>query len=556
MLNKLYIKNYALIEEVDITFSQKMTIITGETGAGKSILLGALSLILGQRADTGVLHNAKSKCIVEGTFDITSYKLKPFFEKAELDYEPITHIRREITPSGKSRAFINDTPVRLNTLKSLSDQLVNLHAQHQTLHLYDAQYQLFLIDTLARHFTLLNGYKTDYRAYTANCRKCASLEAQNAQLQRDLDYLLFQLSELEEADLDNADEQDALEQELDQLNNAETIKSSLLESVYLLEENEPSIIEQLHTIKAKLAETASYHPLIAELNDRLNSVIIELQDINGELSNLGETAEMDPQRTEIISERLNTIYRLQKKHQVSTVAELIDIQNNLQEQSQSINDLEAEIQALQKMITAQKKQLLKKAQQISANRKKQIPVFEKKVGQMLAKVGMPNARLQPIQKTLPANTFNINGIDDIELLFSANKGSRPAELRKVASGGELSRLMLSIQSLIAANTTLPTLLFDEIDTGISGEVALKVGNVLKKLATNHQVICITHLPQIASKADAHYFVYKKDTANRTLTQVKALSHPERIVEIAKMLSGDKPGQMALANAKELIGENR
>ncbi|MEZ4887125.1 MAG: DNA repair protein RecN [Chitinophagales bacterium] len=552
MLQKLFIKNYALIEEVELAFSDKLTIITGETGAGKSILLGALSLILGHRVNTAALSNTQKKCVVEGTFNIRAYQLQSFFEKNELDYEDVTIVRREVMPSGKSRAFINDTPVNLQVLKLIGEKLVNLHAQHQTLHLFDAHYQLSIIDTLASHNGVLENYQGIFKDYQRNQNRLKKRKAEFAQLQRDLDYIQFQLTELQEANLFNVGEQEDLEQELDQLNNTEHIQQSLAESINVLDDGEMAILEQLAAVKSHLSSIARFHPLFEELNDRLESVNIELRDIHNELTRMGEDDSMDPERLQFVSDRLNIIYRLQKKHQVSELSDLMAIRDDLASQNQSADDLEGEIAHLEKTIAAQHKQLLAFAANITKDRKKQIPVFEQRINDMLTSVGMKDATVKAVHEILPEHQLTAHGRDEIEILFSANRGSSHAELRKVASGGELSRLMLCIQSLIAANTALPTLIFDEIDTGISGEVALKVGKVLQDLATHHQLISITHLPQIASKGDAHLFVYKYNTPERTLSKIKKLSDSERVTEIAKMLSGDDPGEMALANAKELL----
>ncbi len=552
MLQKLLIKNYALIEEVELCFSDKLTIITGETGAGKSILLGALSLILGRRVNMAALSNNKKKCVVEGTFQISAYHLQSFFEQNELDYEAETTIRREVTPSGKSRAFVNDTPVNLPLLKQIGERLVNLHAQHQTLHLFDAHYQLSIIDTLANHNGVLTNYQAIFKNYQRNQSQLKKRKAEYAQLQRDLDYIQFQLSELQEANFVDINEQELLEQELDQLNNAEQIQQSLAESINMLDEGETSIALQLESIKAHLAGISRFHPSFEELSNRVESVGIELTDIHNELTHLAEDDSMDPERLEFVSERLNLIYRLQKKHQASTIGDLLQIRDNLASQNQSADNLEENIKRLEQTIAKQHKQLLTHASKITKDRKRQIPVFEQRINNMLTAVGMKEASVKTMHQILPAHQLALHGQDEIEILFSANRGMSHAELRKVASGGELSRLMLCIQSLIASNTALPTLIFDEIDTGISGEVALKVGKVLQDLASHHQLISITHLPQIASKGNTHFFVYKYNTPERTLSKIRQLSQKERVVEIAKMLSGDDPGAMALANAKELL----
>ena len=552
MLQRLSIKNYALIDRLEMNFSGKMNIITGETGAGKSIILGGLSLMLGQRAESKSLFDPTQKCVVEGTFNIEGYQLQNFFETNELDYEPQTIVRREITPSGKSRAFINDTPVTLPQLKELTEQLVSLHAQHQTLHLYDANYHLFIIDTLANHEALLNDYKQKFKEFQKNKRQIAELETQYEQLQKDIDYVQFQLSELDEAAIDNPNEQDTLEKEQHQLDHAETIKRLIAESTFALEEQEMSIVQQLKTVKSAIAEATRYMPELEELLNRLDSVAIELSDISTELSRTEDTLMLDPQRIEEINERLNILYRLQKKHRVATLAELMTIHADLASRNQSVDYLANQIEKLKKNLNQQQQKLLQLANQISANRIAQFAVLEQRIAEGLTQVGMPNARVKADHQTLAPDRLSPDGIDQIQLLFAPNKGSQFSELRRVASGGELSRLMLCIQSMIAARIALPTLIFDEIDTGISGEVALKVGAVLQNLGTNHQIICITHLPQIASKGEAHFFVYKDESTDRTISRIKPLNANERITEVAKMLSGNPPTQAAIENARVLL----
>jgi DNA repair protein RecN (Recombination protein N) len=552
MLQRLSIKNYALIDRLEMNFSGKMNIITGETGAGKSIILGGLSLMLGQRAESKSLFDPTQKCVVEGTFNIEGYQLQNFFETNELDYEPQTIVRREITPSGKSRAFINDTPVTLPQLKELTEQLVSLHAQHQTLHLYDANYHLFIIDTLANHEALLADYKQKFKEFQKNKRQIAELETQYEQLQKDIDYVQFQLSELDEAAIDNPNEQDTLEKEQHQLDHAETIKRLIAESTFALEEQEMSIVQQLKTVKSAITEATRYMPELEELLNRLDSVAIELSDISTELSRTEDTLMLDPQRIEEINERLNILYRLQKKHRVATLAELMTIHADLASRNQSVDYLANQIEKLKKNLNQQQQKLLQLANQISANRTAQFAVLEQRIAEGLTQVGMPNARVKADHQTLPPDRLSPDGIDQIQLLFAPNKGSQFSELRRVASGGELSRLMLCIQSMIAARIALPTLIFDEIDTGISGEVALKVGAVLQNLGTNHQIICITHLPQIASKGEAHFFVYKDESTDRTISRIKPLDDNERITEVAKMLSGNPPTNAAIENARVLL----
>lgn len=552
MLQKLCIKNYALIDNLDLYFSKQLTVITGETGAGKSILLGALSLILGNRADTNVLFNKQEKCIVEATFDIQPYDLQAFFAENELDHEQHTTIRREITPAGKTRTFINDTPTDLNTLKKLGEQLVSLHAQHQTLHLYDLNFQLFIVDLLANNQPLLKPYQLLFKQYQKNIQLLETQQLNFQKLQSEMDYIVFQVNELADAQLNNPNEQHELEQQLNQLSNAETIKTTLLQAAYSLNESEVAAILQLNALKKSLYDLAKFSDTYAELAHRIESTVLELRDIYAEIQYAEQDLLLDNEKADEISQRLNVLYKLQKKHHVKTIPELIQIEQNLQSHTNNLQHLEDDIQSLKNEINEQKNELLKQAQQISTQRSTQIPIIENHLNTLLKEVGMPNATVKLKHQILNPNLLTINGLDVIEILFSANKGSNPAELKKVASGGELSRIMLCIQSLIAANTALPTLIFDEIDTGISGEVALKVGTLLQKLGNAHQVISITHLPQIASKGSAHYFVYKENTAERTYTRIKKLEPTERITEIAKMLSGNPPSPNALANAQELL----
>ncbi len=553
MLHQLYIKNYALIDELRLDLSDHLTVITGETGAGKSIILGALSLILGQRAPTNALHENDRKCIIEGTFDLKKHDLSDFFDEYELDYDERTIIRREITPSGRSRAFVNDTPVNLPTLKTLGDQLVNLHAQHQTLHLFNAKYHLQVIDLLAAHSNLIDDYQQLFKKQRKDKNTLAKLRQEEANARKELDFLLFQLSEFEEAELTDAKEQERLEKELKRLSNVEDIQRALLESKHCLEEGEVPVITQLEQVRTALQTAAKSSDDIKQIKDRVDSVLLELQDIANDCGHLEEELLMDPERQQEIETRLDLIYRLQKKHGVQTLEALIQIEQDLGERTRSTKNMGADMERLEKAIQARSEKLLKIAQRISKGRAKQIPALEKQVNQLLSKVGMPNANIKVAHEIVSADHMSPDsGIDQLELLFATNKGSQHHEIRKVASGGELSRLMLCIQTVVAEHTSLPCLIFDEIDTGISGETALQVGEVMRALAENHQVICITHLPQIASKGAAHYFVYKDNSGERTITRVRSLDKKDRVKAIARMLSGDKPGQMALANAEELL----
>jgi len=549
MLQKLVINNYALIDDLEISFDKGLNILTGETGAGKSIILGALSLILGQRAESRYFFNQQKKCVIEGTFKINGFHLKSFFEENDLDYEVETLLRREISADGKSRAFVNDTPVNLNILKQLGEKLIDIHSQHATLEINDPDFQLLVVDSVAGHGELLNDYRTKFKAYKKNASKLQQLISESDKAKADLDYYQFQFDELEKARLD-ADEQEKLEQELYTLSNAEEIKRSLVAACYLMQEGETSAIIQLREATHHLSLLEKFNPAIAELHERLKSAVIELKDIASEIENIEQQTHTNEAKALEINDRLSVIYNLQKKHRVNSNAELLQLQDDLSEKiEQAVHGDEA-IEKLQKQITAEKLELEKLAEQLSANRSKAIPGIEKQAVRALSEMGMENSSLKIELSSIPS--LGADGIDIVRFLFSANKGHALGEMSKVASGGELSRLMLAIKSLIASHTALPTIIFDEIDAGVSGEVANKVGIIMERLAENLQVITITHLPQIASKGHSHYFVYKDDASATTYTRIKQLNEQERITEIAKMLSGDKPGESALQNARELL----
>jgi DNA repair protein RecN (Recombination protein N) len=560
MLQKLSISNYALIDNLEISFDAGLNILTGETGAGKSIILGALSLILGQRAESRYFFNQQKKCVIEGTFTIGDFHLKTFFEDNDLDYEAETVLRREISADGKSRSFVNDTPVNLNAMKLLGEKLIDIHSQHATTEINDPEFQLLVVDSVAKHPDLLTEYQTKFRAYKKSTSKLQQLIDESDKAKADLDYYQFQFDELEKAGL-AADEQEQLEQELYALNNAEEIKRNLLGANYLMQEGEVSALLQLREADQQLISLSKFNPAIDELHERLNSAIIELKDIAAEIENLEQRTHTDEPRAADVNTRLSILYNLQKKHRVNTNAELLALQDELSGKIQQAVFGDELIEKLQQQLSADKKELEQLAGQLSANRAKAIPTIEAQVLQTLAEMGMANSALKielsPLSESgrnSPLGGLGGNGADIVRFLFSANKGHALAEMSKVASGGELSRLMLSIKSLIAKNTALPTIIFDEIDTGVSGEVANKVGQIMEQLAANLQVITITHLPQIASKGQSHYFVYKDDEADTTRTRIKQLDANERILEIAKMLSGDKPGESALQNAKELLGQ--
>ncbi|MES2285935.1 MAG: DNA repair protein RecN [Bacteroidota bacterium] len=549
MLKHLSIQNYALIDKLEVDFSDGLTIITGETGAGKSILLGALGLIAGSRADTQSLQDKTKKCIVEASFNIKEYALKDFFWANELDYEITTNIRREITPEGKSRAFINDTPVTLTQLKGLAERLIDIHSQHQTLTLNGSEFQLSVVDAYANHADSLAEYSISFKQFKALEKALNELLTKESQAKKDLDYFQFQFNELEEAGL-KPDEQAVIEQELEGLNNAEDIKSNLSKAATGLNGGEQNLLASLNEIKSLLASQAKFKPEINELSTRLNSSYIELKDISNELESLEQDIVYDPKRIDKLTIQLDAIYRLQQKHQVKSVEELITIKEDLSNKLLEFNSLETEIEKTKKELTSVQRSLTALAKKIAANRKKEIPKIEKEIASLLSALSMPNAQLKV--EHIETEILTANGTDKVNFLFSANKGSDFKELNKVASGGELSRLMLSIKSLIAQLTALPTIIFDEIDTGVSGDVADKVGSIMNLMAKAMQVITITHLPQIASKGESHLFVYKEDKNDKTYSNIKKLTVNERVQEIAKMLSTGTPTAAAISNAKELL----
>lgn len=549
MINKLQIKNYALIDELEINFSKGLTIITGETGAGKSILLGALGLIMGKRADTKVLYDESDKCVVEAFFDIEKYDLRTFFEENDLDYDPALIIRREITPAGKSRAFVNDTPVNLKILQSLSSSLVDLHQQFDTLDIHEVSFQLRMIDALADNKVLLADYQEKFATYQGDKSKLARLENQQKRAEQETEFLQFQLDELQALQL-QAGEQETLEEELERLTNAEDIKRVLSATFQHLTDSETAVISQLEELRSALNEIRKFDSRVGQQFERFENVLVELQDISGELEKIAEETEHDPERIQETQQRLDAIYRLQNKHKVATVEELLNIQQEIEGKLEGFGDLSAEINRLRKRIGEQEQQLLKQAEQLRERRMQVGPGFEKKVLGLLSQLSMEHARIQV--EYLPLEELGPTGMDEINFLFAANPGSRLQMIKDVASGGELSRLTLVTKSLVASAIPLPTLIFDEIDTGISGHIALKMGSILRQLSNQHQVVSITHSPQVASKADVHYFVYKKIHEDRTYTKVRPLTSDERVRAIATMLSQNPPSESAIENAKELL----
>jgi len=549
MIRSLKIKNYALIENLEIDFSDGLTIITGETGAGKSILLGALGLIMGKRADTKVLYDGGKKCVVEGFFDISNYKLRSFFDANDIDYEEDCVLRRELTPSGKSRAFVNDTPVNLNILRQLCGALIDLHQQFDSLDIHKVSFQLRMLDALAANKDLLERFQELYRSWRQEKKQLADLLERDQNAAKEIDFLNFQMEEFREAKLAKG-EQEALEAEQNKLTNAEDIKRILAEAFQRLSENEPSLVGQLEDVLHSVGSLKDFHESLPELFRRFEGLVLEVQDVAQEFEKIAAETEYDGERILEIQERLDLIYRLLNKHHVATVAELLAIQRDLQGRLDAFGDLSAEIEALEARVDEREAQMTKVAKELSRRRREVVPGFEKKVKKLLTQLVMEHAQFTVEIQGL--DEFSLTGLDEVHFLFSANKGSRLQHIKDVASGGELSRLTLVTKSLVAKAIPLPTLIFDEIDSGISGDVSLKMGAILRKLSNHHQVVSITHSPQIASKADAHYFVYKKLKNNRTITKVKLLSKEEEVRAIATMLSQSPPTASAIDNAKELL----
>ncbi len=550
MLQQLHIQNYAIIDELRVEFSNRLNIITGETGAGKSILVGALSLILGDRADTGVLLNREKKCFVEGYFKVNGKKeIIRFLKDNDLDIEEQLVIRREIAASGKSRAFINDTPVNLTQLQQLSSALVDLHQQFDTLVMQETDFQREVLDALAHNTTPLAQYQGVYRQLQSARKSLATLQEQKSSFTKEFDYTNFLYQELEEARLAKNELED-IEAELKLLTNVEGIKGALQKALIMLKEGEEPIVQQLKSLVHQLQSYADFHPDLSAMVQRMQSVQIELQDISNEADRISDQINYDPQRIEEINERLSLGYKLLKKHGLQTTGELIALRDSLSEKLQGVLNIDEELQKREKEAERLQAQASDMATRLSSSRQKQVKPLEEKVNALLRQVGMPNARLKVDIK--PFGSLQLFGLDNIEFLFDANKSNQFAPIRKVASGGELSRLMLCIKSLVAQYVDLPTMIFDEIDTGISGEAARQVGFIMKDLAASRQIICITHQPQMAGKADAHFYVYKKVLNNSVKTGIRQLSSDERIVAIAQMLSGEKPTAAALENARELV----
>jgi DNA repair protein RecN (Recombination protein N) len=553
MLTSLTIQNYALIQELNINLSNGLSIITGETGAGKSILLGALSLIIGQRADTSVLLDNSRKCIVEGSFNISGYGLEEIFKQYDLDIEENTIIRREISPDGKSRAFVNDSPVNLSILKDLGEKLIDIHSQHQNLYLDNATFQLQVLDTFAKQLPLIQQYKDLFTSYRSLQTEYQSILSNSLKNKADLDYFQFQSEQLHQAKLiDN--EQENLEQEIQTLTHSAEIKATLSSVSNIVAGDGNSILSLLKDIQYQLSKLSNIYLPSVDLLSRFNNIIIELKDLARETEHLGENIEHDPVQIEFINQRLDLIYSLQQKHRVSTINELINIKEGLQLKIDSIVNLDLRLDELKIEIDKARNNLDNCAADISQKRKKVIPVIETRIQDLLSQLGMQNAIFKV--ELQPSDDFTSTGTDKVLFLFSANKQIPLQALSKVASGGEMARLMLSIKAIISEAVTLPTIIFDEIDAGVSGDIADKVGKVIVNMSNHAQVINITHLPQIASKGLNHFFVYKQEFANTTQTQIKQLTKEERIIEIARMLSGEQLSEAAVNNAKALLGMDR
>ena len=549
MLTGLIIKNFALIDHLEVNFSSGMTSITGETGAGKSILLGGLGLVLGNRADLSTLKDLNQKCFVEATFSIQDYKLKDLFEELDLDYDSITLIRREILPTGKSRAFVNDTPVNLNTLQRLGQELIDVHSQHQTLSLTQTEYQLEVLDALASNKELLIEYQNNLVVFKSLDDKLNKLTALQDSQKQDLEYSTFLLEELIEANLVSG-MLIPLEEEEQELIHAEEIGFSLLKASQIISEEQMGVEEQLNEIRSALQKVSLLSEKYSPLFNRVESLKIELLDLNQEIQLQADQIEANPQHLEVVKIALQKIYDLQAKHKCQSVKELIVIRESLDEKVQSTATIGEDLIKLAKEREVLKAKLLELAQNISHKRKNTIPSLKEELESLLGVLGMPNARFNI--DLLPSQRMLLNGKDELVFEFSANKGSNFGSLKKVASGGELSRIMLSIKAILSRFKTLPTIIFDEIDTGVSGEVSYKIGEVMHRMSRYMQVITISHLPQVAAKGAHHFKVYKETIGQSTYTQLKKLNPEDRIQEIAQMLGGEEISETAVQHAKELL----
>nr|WP_315148922.1 DNA repair protein RecN [uncultured Flavobacterium sp.] len=549
MITSLSIKNYALIEKLSIDFSKGFSIITGETGAGKSIILGALGLVLGKRADLTSLKNKEEKCVIEAHFEISKYNLRPFFEANDLDYEDETIIRREILPSGKSRAFINDSPVNLQELQELSLFLIDIHSQHQTQELSEEKVQFEIIDAIADNQENVVEYQSLLKSYKSEKTKLNSLLKKQAESYKEQEYNTFLLNELVDSNLKSG-EQETLEADFEKLNNVEIIKESIDKSLAIANEEQIGVMHNLKEIKVSLQKIASFSPEYFSLLERITSLTIEFDDISDELNRCSEKLINDPERLELISQKLQLIYNLQKKHQVSTVDDLLEILNNLENSVLELGNLEHQIASLNDSIQQKTETLDTLSKTIHDRRVEAVPVLSQQLISILETLGMPNVRFK--MDLSMSSTYFENGKDELQFLFSANKGTDFGLLKKVASGGEMSRIMLAVKAILAQYSKLPTLIFDEIDSGVSGEIANRMGEIMKEMSQTMQIFAITHLPQIAAKGTAHFKVSKSTVGEDTLSELRLLSTEERVVEIAQMLSGTVVSDSALNHAKALL----
>ena len=549
MLTALSIKNYALIDDLKVDFPEGFIIITGETGSGKSIMLDALSLILGKRADMSALRNKEEKCIIEAEFSLQNYEFQPLFQELDIDYDPQTIIRREIFPSGKSRAFVNDVPATLEVLSRLGQVLVDIHSQHQTVALSDTSFQFAIIDAMANNKPLLTEYVQLHQLLKKEQKKLEELIEFQKNAKKEYDYNLHQLKELKSATLEEGILEE-LEESYEEASNIEDIKENVSESLYLLNDENIGILNNLRELKRSFSSLTEYKQLYRDLYERIESAFLELEDLASEISDIDESIEADPDNLEQISKQLNKIYSLQKKHSVATVEELITIQQELEEAVSKTESVDIDLNKQKKIVEEQHTATLKKANQLHKAREKVIPALDKKLTNFMHELGMPNGRFSI---TLTAtDTFFVNGNDELSFLFSANKGGDFGQLKKVASGGELSRIMLAVKAIMAEHTALPTIMFDEIDTGVSGEISQKMGDIMKQMSQNRQVFAITHLPQIAAKGAYHFKVFKEDSKGKTTTHLKLLTEEERIIELSEMLEGKNSGASARNHAIELL----
>jgi DNA repair protein RecN (Recombination protein N) len=548
MLKSLSIQNYALIDQLLMKPGKGLSMITGETGAGKSIMLGAVGLLLGNRADTKVLLFEDKKCIVEGVFEIGEYGLKDFFEKEDLDYDTTCIVRREISPSGKSRSFVNDTPVLLDVLKYLGSRLMDVHSQHDTLQLGSGAYQLDLIDAFAQSKSQLEAYKTAFKSFRKAQKSFQELQQKAFELQKEADFNQFQLEELSSLSLQEG-EQSELESSQEVLENAEEIKLKINEMLNLFEDDQFGIFQGMAQVQQTIGVLERLAHKFAPLKERFQSLLIELKDLADTLSTEESAVEVDFERLDEVRDRLSKIYQLQKKHGVGSVEELMDLERDLADKVFQFQNLDDTLSEAKVQLEKAEQSVLKAGKELSKKRSSCFEGFQKAMESLLSDLGMENAKLKIEQNSIAPSA---KGMDEIELLFSANKGSSLQALKKVASGGEFSRLLFAIKYLMADKMAMPTLIFDEIDTGISGEVALQMVRMMKEISDKHQVICITHLPQVAGQGEVHFFVYKDNSSQKTISKIKELEPEERVIELAKMIGGANPSSSAMQSAKELL----